>query len=298
MQLHIIGAGAVGLLFASYGCQAGLEVTLHTKSTDQANLLNNKGLVLEVHDKVLTYPIKAEKGMKTIDSEAIVIIAVKQYNLAEVLSNLGHVKTIIFVQNGMSHISYLENVKSDTIFLAVVEHGTLKKQLNRVTHTGIGKTKISIYKGQDNTDSVVKLLEGPNFPIDVFDDWYRMLAEKLIVNAVINPLTAIYRVNNGSLLKSTYLRSTMRTLWQEANLVLNLSEESWENVLSICEKTAENRSSMLRDIENGTQTEIDAISGYLLSVGEKISMSLPVTSFVYESVKGLEQLELGVGTND
>jgi 2-dehydropantoate 2-reductase len=66
-------------------------------------------------------------------------------------------------------------------------------------------------------------------------------------------------------------------------------EQMWELVTTICKNTAQNKSSMLRDIEEGRKTEIDAILGYVLAEAKKIEREVAITQFLYDSIKGMER---------
>ncbi len=54
---------------------------------------------------------------------------------------------------------------------------------------------------------------------------------------------------------------------------------------SVAEKTATNTSSMLSDVQRGTPTEIDAISGAIVKVGEKVKVPAPVNRTLWQLVK-------------
>jgi 2-dehydropantoate 2-reductase len=56
-------------------------------------------------------------------------------------------------------------------------------------------------------------------------------------------------------------------------------------VRAVCDSTAANHSSMRVDLEGGTQTEIDAIVGWLLSSLTPHPPATPVLSELYEAVK-------------
>jgi 2-dehydropantoate 2-reductase len=65
-------------------------------------------------------------------------------------------------------------------------------------------------------------------------------------------------------------------------------EETFQSVLSICNKTADNESSMLKDMKAGRPTEIDAIVGVVLKEAEKKDRCVPFFHLLYNMVKGKE----------
>ncbi|SFD88322.1 2-dehydropantoate 2-reductase [Lentibacillus persicus] len=293
MKVGIIGGGAIGLLCAYYFAKSKWEVTVYTRRFEQAQELNRSGL--KIRETTNRAKVKAELLLETkkIDAD-LIIIAVKQYSLSEIV---GQLKTLVekkqnmlFVQNGMGHIDLIRDLDHKNIFIGVIEHGVLKHSDSEIDHVGKGTTKVAPFQGK--IAALSGQLEGvkqPHFPFEYWDDWYQILADKLLVNAVINPLTALYQVKTGSLVENVHFQKNMKRLFEEAVNILGLKnkEEQWRNILRVCHNTAGNRSSMLRDIESGKQTEIDAISGYLIERAEDQNKDLPYTRFVYESIKGM-----------
>ncbi len=301
MAVSIIGAGAIGLLFAAKLRQAGIDVTLYTRTEKQANMLKEKGICFCFDEKEERISVNASKlAAKTNLLDTAVIIAVKQHQLNDVfpiLQQNSQGKIFLFVQNGMGHLAHLAKLRQCQIFLGAVEHGAAKACDNKVIHTGVGKTKIAAYSSmeQNALPSFMHLWSSEHFPIEYQSDWHQMLAAKLAANAVINPLTAIFRITNGTLLTNSYYKYLMRKLFDEAYQALQpkLNEtELWNYVINVCEQTANNHSSMLKDLQAGRRTEIDAISGYILEKAKKQQIDAPYTTFVFHSIKAQEYVDL------
>lgn len=295
-KIGIIGGGSIGLLLAGYLCKAGFVVTVYTNTKEQANQLNRQGLTLrsDTEETVVTVSSTPFAEMSQLNDDFL-FIAVKQYHLKQLMdrlpSLLGKVNSLIFIQNGMGHIKYLEKLASNVknIFVAIVEHGALKNTLTVVTHTGIGEMKIgSFLKGEQNQMGIWDELTAVGFFTTMYKDWLGIMEKKLVVNGIINPLTAIYKVKNGDLLTNKYYFQVMRQLFDEISLIYKCSEQDWQLIVDICKKTSRNRSSMLRDIEEGRETEIEAITGVILEKGELHNQKLPLNQFIFSSVKGLE----------
>lgn len=126
-----------------------------------------------------------------------------------------------------------------------------------------------------------------DFPVKTFADWELLLYEKLIVNAVINPLTALFDITNGEILKNVHIQKLANEICGEVSFVLNLDfNEQWNRVQAIAERTGDNVSSMLKDIRGDKQTEIEAILGYIMRQSKE---PIPYTSFIYRSIKALEE---------
>ena len=115
------------------------------------------------------------------------------------------------------------------------------------------------------------------------------LWRKLAINAAINPLTALLRCTNGELAGDPADR--VRRLCTEISAVaraagMGRAVESLENVVfEVIHNTADNRSSMLQDVEAGRPTEIDYITGWLVEQANRLGMDVPANAALLEQVK-------------
>ncbi|WP_175638837.1 2-dehydropantoate 2-reductase [Metabacillus schmidteae] len=290
MEIGIIGAGSLGLLY-SYYLSKKHKVTLYTNRQEQADQINNLGIHMvkgSISDRAIVHAT-AKKSYK----ESILIITVKQYQLDSIINVLKMLspRTIVFLQNGMGHISRLNSLLDHRVIVGIAEHGALKSDEHIVHHTGEGMTKLAAYQHQAEIVQNLSFLEKDqinHFPFEFLSEWEKMLNEKLVVNATINPLTAVLRVKNGELMSNMYYKKLFYELFKEVISILEMEKrkELWDHVSGICLKTAENESSMFRDVQHHRQTEIDSILGYLiLNAGGK---NIPHVSFLYNAIKGIE----------
>ncbi|WP_186577563.1 2-dehydropantoate 2-reductase [Aquibacillus kalidii] len=288
MKIGIIGGGSIGLLTASLLVKQGCAVTIYVRREEQKARINQNGILLLPDD---TYFINA-KLTSELNNEDIFIITTKQYQLTGLLSTLKKTKApLLFMQNGMGHIDDIKSIEfNQTILVATCEHGAMKIDDKTVKHTGKGKLNLSLFQGNASLyNDVAKLLAGEDFPINLAPDWYEILAKKLIVNVVINPLTSIFRVKNGSLTENPHIEAIAKQTCMEASSVLGLDpEEEWANVRRVIRLTKNNESSMYLDTKRNRETEIEAISGYLLN---HANGEVPFIQFAYHAIKSIERLE-------
>lgn len=298
MNIGIIGAGAIGLLYA-YQFSALFPVTLYTKRPEQCKELKDKGITLveeklPVGNRRVTVKLLSEQSKL---GEEIIIVAVKQYALQDImpyLLKLSKDQCVLFLQNGMAHVKQAEKIKNPHLLIGVVEHGVKKLDDVTVNWTGKGLTKVASFRGDSSDSRFLNMWEkglSETFRLQKRDSYQNILVEKLVVNAIINPLTTLYRVKNGQLVNNRFYKETMFALYREISFLIEIEEREkmWDHVLNICSNTAENRSSMQRDVELGRRTEVDAILGYLIFLAEKQGKKVPLTEFIYRSIKGLEE---------
>ena len=131
---------------------------------------------------------------------------------------------------------------------------------------------------------------------------------KLVGNAMINPLTVILRCENGKLLDHTPVTQLMDQLVKEAGPVIRklagpyvndevegdpepLSDEHlMQTVVGLIHTTRGNTSSMLQDVRNGKQTEIDYINGFIVAEGERMGRRCEKHAILVEMVKNGERI--------
>jgi 2-dehydropantoate 2-reductase len=293
MRVGIIGAGSIGLLFAAYLSQV-FDVTVYTRSQEQANEIDLHGISLlngteRTVAEVKALPITDWQGL-----ERLTIIAVKQYQLFSIIERLKQTQTmpeyVLFLQNGMGHLKLLNDLKGNNLFVGSVEHGAQRENLHTVRHNGVSTTNVAVYKGDSEFLKWFTGAVSTVFPMTFQEEYFTMLKKKLIVNAMINPLTAILQVKNGVLVDNPFYYKLLQNLFREITAILNLEhpEEYWGQAIQICQKTADNHSSMLKDVEAKRQTEVDAILGYLLEEANRKGKKSPQLETLYYLIKGKE----------
>ncbi|OGX68491.1 MAG: hypothetical protein A2189_06185 [Paenibacillus sp. RIFOXYA1_FULL_44_5] len=182
-----------------------------------------------------------------------------------------------------------------------------------MVHTGTGMTWIgrageaaaerTVWSGEKAAAELTAELAAAGFPSSYTDDLRPKVWNKLLINAVINPLTAILNTENGKLLESFHTLQLMQALLAEgleaaASEHIEIADDLWEQLESVCRKTSKNHSSMLQDIRAGRKTEIDWITGSLLAIANKNSLHTPTHQAIYRIVKGLEEISANVRENN
>lgn len=119
--------------------------------------------------------------------------------------------------------------------------------------------------------------------------------QKLVVNAIINPLTAIFRCQNGQLASNPPRLAAMKLLLNETGPIVRAllhtpsdmfsNQNLFDLVLSVARKTAANTSSMLQDVQAGRRTEIDYINGFVVAQGKRLGLPHTHNSTVVRLVK-------------
>jgi 2-dehydropantoate 2-reductase len=146
-------------------------------------------------------------------------------------------------------------------------------------------------------DPLVDLLERAGFAVEVLPEADDLLWSKLVINAAINPLTALLRIPNGELLARPAAQTLMDDAAREAAAVaaamgqhLTFSDPV-AAAQTVAQRTAVNHSSMFQDVQRGATTEIDAICGAIVAAGEECGVPTPVNRTLWLLVKALVNKE-------
>ncbi len=138
-------------------------------------------------------------------------------------------------------------------------------------------------------------LRSAKFNVEIVEDARSLIWGKLVINAAINPLTALLRVTNGELLERPSARKLMGRLAQEAALVAQAEGATLpfsnpiDTVEQVARKTAANRSSMLQDVLRGAPTEINAICGAVVKIAQKHGINTPANQICWELITALSE---------
>lgn len=256
---------------------------------------------------------------------------------------LGDSSNVLFVQNGVNrlwppygatYIAHRYPGGTHPNFLhAVTMHGVFSDGMFKSVHAAPADVVIGPVCPSDRQPGsaghlATLITEAPHLAARAVSKpelWILQL-EKLVINMVINPLTAVLRVRNGELfadLNGVAIK-VMDTLLEETSSVLqalvrhessreileggNISMDELTRRLSapelrpmlhrVGEKVKHNKSSMFQDVEAGKQTEIRDLNGWLVETARFLSQGLDVRShkilinLVEQGVK-LDEHELG-----
>jgi len=285
MKIGVIGGGAIGLLISSYLSKQH-DVTVYVKRQSQFEDINNNGINLFGCNELLLNANLNVAFLEKNVKQDLWFVSVKQHHLQDVIDDIPTQVPVVFLQNGMSHLKLLQ--KRIHSYVGIVEHGAFKKYDNTVLHLGKGKITIISVTGSDQTvENIVSQIHHVSFPFYKSENWEFLLKEKLIVNAVINPLTALFDVKNEEIVINNYINIIAKQLHLEVAKTLKLDEKFyWDKVIEIAKNTGKNTSSMRQDIKYKRKTEIDAITGYII---EQSHHSLPYNQFVYDAIRAIEE---------
>jgi 2-dehydropantoate 2-reductase len=281
-------------LFAARLSAAGAPVILLGTWREALDRLRREGVCLVEADTCeQVYPVLATDDPRDCAGVQIALVLVKSWQtgraarqLAECLAPGGLALTL---QNGMGNREVLANaLGEERVALGVTTLGANLMEPGRVRPAGDGTIHLEAHP---RLEPLVDLLRAAGLAVEIVPDPKALLWGKLVINAAINPLTALLEVPNGELLERPSARLLMAEIACEAAaaagaLGIRLPyPDPAAAAEAVALRTAANRSSMLQDVQRGAPTEIDAICGAIVKTGEQVGVPVPVNHTLWKLVK-------------
>ena len=239
------------------------------------------------------------KGPLKISDLDLLIIAVKAYDTKSVATSyrgkIGTDINVLSLQNGLGNVETLRSSLKRPVLAGSTTEGSLSLGPGRVRHTGEGFTVIGSPKANSlEIDPVIKgTFNAAGFRTTIDSNMSGVLWTKTLINAAINPLTALTRMSNGALSKNKSLIEVGSDVISEGLMVSRAERiklvgdprRLWKKIL---ESTKGNKSSMLQDIETGKMTEIRQLNGAIVSHAKQAGVKVPINETLTKLVLALE----------
>ncbi len=292
----VVGTGAMASLFAAQLSASGIKVRMLGTWLEGIDTLNQFGLrFIDEDGRESVYAVEAVNDPEMCLGSRFAIVLVKSYQTREVAFRLGECLAedglALTLQNGLNnHLILSEVLGKDRVASGVTTAGATLIAPGVVRMGGKGKISLG---NQDKLEPLVELLKLAGFEIEIVEDTDSLVWGKLVINAAINPLTALLKVRNGELLDIPSAHRLMNLVAVEAAEVASTLDitlpfsDPIATVESVARRTASNYSSMYKDVSRGNQTEIDAINGAIVKVGETAGASVEYNRILWLLVKAI-----------
>jgi 2-dehydropantoate 2-reductase len=297
MRVAVMGAGAVGSLLGGLLSQKH-EVTLIGRA-DHMAAIRKDGLRIEGEHRLVSRP-NTFISTAGVPIQDLILVTVKAYDSDEAVHAIrpmvGPGTMILLVQNGLDILHSCDRIGFAKVHLGLASLGVTYIGPGKVHFAGKGEITIGCRGGRTGKAVLLQgLFNEVGLPVKITRDIIGAVWRKVVINASINPLTAIAGVPNGAILEDGSLYAISRELFEEANAVavhlraLRPGELGFEDVLRVVRDTAKNRSSMLQDLERGKCTEVGSINGAICALARDprmVTANRIITEMVRSKEKG------------
>ncbi len=291
MDITIVGAGALGNMLATK-LSRNNKVKLIVKSKHTGLIENQEILFRDIEGNIIKSKIKIGTNIENCD---LIILCVKSYDAEILIQELSRLDTpILLCQNGLKIMNYaLKNIDEKRISYLVTGNGISKIKTGISEHKGLGFTYLgNLSKSKSNLlHSISNNLKEQDMDCSIVENIEEFVWLKTVINSAINPIATLAEVKNGKL-GNPELNDEVKKLCEESSNIassngITLPLDPWREINKIIEKTADNKCSMLQDLENNQQTEIDAINGELIRIGKKLSINTIYNQQIFSEIEKL-----------
>lgn len=289
-KIFILGAGAIGSVYGALLSERNDVTLIGNKAHVEA--INAKGLSI-ADDVKKTFHPKADTKISNMPKESLVILATKAYDSVRAIEGVKKLlkkdTVILVLQNGLGNEEIAKRIVGD--------RSKVLRGVTKMASEFLKPGKIRFWSGETIIESneesakIVKVFNECGLKARLSEDIDGEVWTKLVVNCVVNPLTALFRVRNCAIWEAS-LRTVRHGVVKECvevaeaegiTLPENLAERIDKQVSSYT-----NFSSMYQDIVKGKKTEIDFLNGKIVDLGKKHRIQTPINEALVSFIKFLE----------
>ncbi len=290
-KIFVLGAGAIGSSYGAFLSRKN-DVTLIGRKA-HVDAISNKGLTLSegVQERFF---LKAETKIKEISKNTLILLATKAHESATTIREIEDLlqddTVILILQNGLGNKELVKGIVRDevSVIRGLVTIAAEFLEAGRIIFWN-GET---ILEHTKTGEEIAALLNESGLKARVSDEMDREIWNKLVVNCVANPLTAILRVRDNEIVVDN-LRRVRHGIVEECVEVGECEGIAFQpNLQESIDKELSrftNFSSMCQDIMKGKRTEIDYLNGKIVELGRKHNTPTPFNEAMVCLIKFLER---------
>ncbi len=295
-HVMMVGAGAVGGFFGAHLARHNPHVSfLLRPRTLQA--VRERGLTVRSATGTLTVHPQAAGDPRELPTPDLIILAVKAYDLDEVLDQIEPVLTdrtvLLTLQNGVdAEDRILARLKRDCVVGGVAFIYSKLVEPGVIEHYKRGAVAIGELMGHRSARllAIADLFKAAGLPCQIAEDIRRTKWEKLCWNCVFNPLTVVIDDRVAKALDHPETLAVIRQIVGEVAAVaagckVPLAADIADQVLRWSQEIRDIHTSMYDDWKAGRPTEIEHLNGYVSRRARELGIPTPVNDALTAIIK-------------
>jgi len=290
MNIIVLGAGAIGSLYGAKLSKLN-DVTLVARQK-HINKINNDGLkIVGIEENV--YKLKATAKIENIENNTLILLTTKVHDnkkAIDPIKDLIKKDTIILcMQNGLYSENIVKSIVGDRclVLRGITNVGATFLEPGKVQFSNLSSTKI---ENSNISEELAENFDKCGLKCSVSENIKQDIWKKLILNCVLNPVSAILRVENGKIADER-LNILKKSIVDECLKVAEKDDVRFDidfvKIINDAIKDSRNLSSMHQDVLKGKKTEIDYLNGAVVELGKKYGIKCPVNEALVVIVKGM-----------
>src|ERR1051326_4333489 len=295
MEIIVLGAGAIGSLYGAKLAAAN-DVTLVGRAQHVA-AIQDTGLRIEGLESKLV-SLRAVTAVKKIGLNALVLVTTKVPDTAAALAPIAPLlrddTTIVSLQNGFGSEEIARRAAGNrgVVLRAITQFGAIFEAPGVIQFMARGYT---LLERHERSDRIAAVLNAAGLDCRISPDITRDLWRKLVINCVVNPITAILGCDVGGIanpqldpLKELVIAECLAVAATQGVRL----DENFQAEISDFFRPSHNLASMLQDLRRGRATEIDYLNGAVVSLGVEHGIACPVNEALTAIIKAMEASSL------
>lgn len=303
MKIAIVGAGAMGSVYAGLFASAGHEVWAVDRWREHVEAIRSRGLRLEGASGDRTVRLHATTDAREVGPCDLVILATKAMHVAAAAESaralLKPDTPVLSIQNGLGGPETAAAVLGrERVMVGVVGgFGASIRAPGHAHHNGMELVRLGEFGGPitPRLKAVEELWRGAGFRVKVFDDIGQLVWEKLICNCAYSGPCALAECTTGEVMADPDLARVSAACATEAYAVAKAKgirldiADPVAYVRDFGAKIPKARPSVLLDLMAGRRSEIEVINGSIPRVAKELGMPAPVNETVTALVLAKER---------
>ena len=299
MRIAVIGAGAMGSVYAGLLADAGNEVHVVDRWQEHIDAIRRRGLRVEGASGDRTVTIGAHTTTDGIGTCGLVIIATKASGVVEAARAAERIidsgSLILTIQNGLGAGERIQSaIASDSILIGVAGgFGASVKGPGHAHHNGMQLIRIGEMSGglTDRVERVAALWRDAGFNVRAFADIHQLVWEKFICNVAFSAPCTVFNRTIGEVMADRDTWSVSLGCAREADAVARRKavrldfDDVDRYVTDFGNIMPDARPSMLLDHLERRRSEIDAINGMVPVVAAEVGLGAPYNEVVAAIVR-------------
>jgi len=255
--------------------------------------VNSKGLSIS-GDINETFYLKADTEIREIPENTLIILTTKAYDSAKAIERIKKLlkkdTVVLVLQNGVGNEEIVKRAAGDKakILRGVTAMAAEFFELGKIGFWS-GET---IIEQNEVAERIAEIFAKCMLKTRLFNDINMEVWNKLVVNCVANPLSALFHVRNCELVSDS-LKTVRHRIATECVKVGKAQGITFPKDLEkkVDEKISSytNFSSMYQDVMKGKKTEIDFLNGKVVELGRKHNIPTPVNETLVCLIKFMRE---------
>ena len=301
-QIMMVGAGSVGGYFGAHLAKNNPDVSFLLRPRTLA-AVRQQGLTIRSAGGTFTVRPQAASDARELPAPDLIILAVKAYDLDEVMAQIEPVLTdrtvILTLQNGIdTEDRIIARLGRDCVVGGVAFIYSKIAAPGVIDHYKKGAVAVGELMGHESGRllQIRDLFAAAGIPCQLSKDIRRSKWEKMCWNCVFNPITVLIDDKVAKALDHPEMMGVIRQIVGEITAVsaamkVPLPADMPERVVKWTQEIRDIHTSMYDDWKAGRQTEIRNLNGYIVDQGRALGIPTPVNEALTAMIKTITEKE-------